>query len=492
MPMPFSAAVAFDSRPSGWGRSARLVSGLTIAFALVFGGCRARPPQATADGRVVITYWEKWSGFEADAMREVVADFNRSQTAIEVRFLSISPIDVKLLLAASSGHPPDLAGLWSFSLPDFAEKGALLPLDEALAEAGLGPDHYVPAFWELCRHRGFTWGLPTTPSCVALFYNPRLFREAGLDPTQPPRTLAELDRMSWQLTRVEVQRQGRRVRIPLEQLTPEERAAGRYTLVQVGHLPHDAAMFVAAWGHWFGGEFYDGERRILANDSGSLAAYQWMRDIVQRLGLNALRDFGASFGQSGTARSPFLAGQAAMVLGAPWLNNFIENYAPGLEWEVAAFPAAPGVADDAPLTLIESDVVVIPRGARHPREAFEFIRYLQQPAVAEKLATRQRKFTALSEVSDAFLQSHPNRAIGFFAELARSPNARTVPRLSIWREYEAEMAIAAERVRNLLMTPEAALAEVQERVQWRYDRVMRRWDLAQEERLAEWRDHAHW
>jgi multiple sugar transport system substrate-binding protein len=107
---------------------------------------------------VVVSYWEKWSGFEADSMQAVVDDFNRSQGRIEVRFLSVSQVDIKLLLAASSGHPPDVAGLWSENIPDFSEKGALTPLDRGLARAGIGADRYVPLFWELCRHRGLPGG----------------------------------------------------------------------------------------------------------------------------------------------------------------------------------------------------------------------------------------------------------------------------------------------------------------------------------------------
>jgi multiple sugar transport system substrate-binding protein len=184
------------------------------------------PSQAKAE-KVVISYWEKWSGFEADAMRTIIDDFNRAQDRIEVRFLSVSPIDVKLMMAASAGSPPDLAGLWSHSLPDFAEKGALTPLDDALAAAGLGRDRYVPIFWDLCAHRGFMWGLPTTPGCVALFYNKALFRDAGLDPENPPRTFAELEAASRRLTRVEIERDGRVVKVGLDDLTPAEHAARR-------------------------------------------------------------------------------------------------------------------------------------------------------------------------------------------------------------------------------------------------------------------------
>ena len=444
-------------------------------------------------GRVIVDYWEKWSGFEAEAMQSVINDFNRSQDHIEVRFLSISPIDVKLMLATSAGNPPDLAGIWEYNIPDLAEKGALLPLDEAMAEAGLGAEHYVPKYWELCRHSGFTWALPSTPGAVALYYNKRLFREVGLDPDQPPRTFAEVEAMSRRLTRVELEREGRRVRVSFDELTDAERKSGNYAIMQVGHMPNDVGgMQVSLWGYWFGAKYWDGQRRILANDEGNLAAYRWLRDVMTMYGVDQLKNFGASFGQSQSSASPFLAGKGAMVVQGPWYTNFIQKFAPDIEWGVTPFPAMPGVADDAPMTLVISDMLVIPRGAKHPREAFEFLRYTQRQDVAEKLATLQQKFTALRDVSTQFIANNPNPAIGFFSELSRSPNARAVPRISIWRDYEIEMSVAALNVRFLLKTPENALAEVQNRVQWRFDRLLRRWDVVGDERRAEWMEYARW
>ncbi|HEY4302284.1 MAG TPA: ABC transporter substrate-binding protein [Candidatus Didemnitutus sp.] len=471
-------------------RAARAFA-LAAGVVLFLGSC-ARRDDLTADGRVIVQYWEKWSGFEADAMQAVIDDFNHSQNRIQVRLLSVGGVDTKLLLATASGHPPDVAGLWSENIPDFSEKGALTPLDGALHDAGLGEDHYIPLFWNLCRHRGFTWGLPTTPGCVALFYNKKLFRAAGLDPERPPRTLAELDDMARRLTLVDIERGGRKARVSFADLTPAEQAARQYTIVQVGHLPQDAGMFVSAWGCWFGAQYFDGGRRILADDAGSLAAYQWLHDTSATYGVENLRDFVGGFGVAQSAQSPFLGGIEAMVVQGPWMTNFIRQYAPGLEWGVAAFPAAPGMGGGQPVTVAQTDVVVIPQGARHPREAFEFIRYLQRQEVAEKLARAQQKFTALRETSPGFLRNHPNPAIGLFLQLARSPAARTVPRLPIWHEYDAELAVAAERVLNLRATPAEALAEVQSRVQWRWDRVMRRWDAVGAERLAEWRTHDRW
>jgi ABC-type glycerol-3-phosphate transport system substrate-binding protein len=422
-------------------------------------------------------------------MQSVIDDFNRSQDRIEVRFLSVSQVDIKLLLATSSGHPPDIAGLWSENIPDFSEKGALTPLDGGLAKAGIGADRYTPLFWELCRHRGFTWGLPTTPGCVALFYNKKLFRAAGLDPERPPRTFAELEAMSRRLTVAEVERSGRVVRVPFDNMTPAERDGRRYTLVQVGHLPQDAGMFLSGWGCWFGARYYDGDRRILADDGGNLAAYSWLRDTARTYGVDNLRSFIDGFGVSQSAQTPFLGGTEAMVVQGPWMMNFIARYAPGLEWGVAPCPAADGVGGGEPVTLAQCDVVVIPRGARHPREAFEFICYLQRQDVAEKLARAQQKFTALREVSDGFLKGHPNPAIGLFIRLSRSSGARYVPRLSIWHEYDAELAVARERVLDLKETPAEALSDVERRMQRTLDRVMRRWDAVGNDRLREWKSY---
>src|ERR1019366_8236350 len=255
MGAPTTALASAPSASSSRLDSARVMSAMPAApprwlslaavLAASLAGCTRQAVDGAAGSRVTVDYWEKWSGFEADAMQAVVDDFNRSQDRIEVRFLSVSEVDTKLLLAASSGHPPDVAGLWSENIPDFSEKGALTPLDGGLAAAGIGADHYIPVYWELCRHRGFTWGLPTTPGCVALFYNKKLFRAAGLDPERPPRTFAEFEAMSRRLTLVELERSGRRARVPFDALAAGERSAPRYTMVQVGPLPQDAGMLLS-------------------------------------------------------------------------------------------------------------------------------------------------------------------------------------------------------------------------------------------------------
>ncbi len=479
--------------PPSRGGAGRLVrfcgSALTLALLgwLLVGlpGCGNDQPDHTPDGRVIVRYWEKWTGFEAEAMRAVVDDFNASQDRIFVKMLSVSGVDQKLLLSTAGGNPPDVAGVWTHTVPVFAEKGALTPMDGYLRDAEITESDYIPAIWACCQHRGFSWALPATPASVALHWNKRLFEEAGLDPEKPPTTIAELEAMAEQLTVVEQMRGAETVRVRFPDLTEAEKDAKDFKIIQLGHSPKEPGWWLEMWGFWFGGELWDSDRKITAMSPQNVEAFEWFANYSKKYGRRNLDTFGASFGNFSSPQNPFLNDQVAMVVQGVWMYNFIDQYAPGMRWGVSAFPSALP-AGSAPVTIIESDVLVIPRGAKHPDEAFEFIRYVNTRGPMEKLCLGQRKFSPLTDVSDTFVPQHPNPYIEIFTELARSTNARTGPRLPIWTEYADEMRAATDRMFADGATVDTALGDVQKRVQRRLDRVLRRWDMVQDDRLAEW------
>ena len=152
-------------------------------------------------GRTLVTYWEKWNGAEREGMQAVVDDFNASQEKIFVEMTAVSALDQKTLIATAGGNPPDIAGLWDVNIVPYAEKNALTPLDELIAQAGIKEKDYIPVFWKLCIYGGHSWALPSTPATTGLIWNKELFAKAGLDPERPPKTFAELDAYSKKLTR---------------------------------------------------------------------------------------------------------------------------------------------------------------------------------------------------------------------------------------------------------------------------------------------------
>ncbi|WP_269540085.1 ABC transporter substrate-binding protein [Cerasicoccus fimbriatus] len=437
----------------------RLIAAVLFVAACVLGGCA---DEARQDGRVVIDYWEVWSGFERDAMQAIVDDFNASQDRIYVNFLSVSQMERKLLLATAGGNPPDLAGIRSADVPVFAENGALTPLNGHAALYGIEESDYLPAVWELLTLHGRLWGLPTTPGNTALHWNKTLFREAGLDPDVPPKTIAELEAFNEQLTRFN----------------------DRGEIAVLGHLPTDPGWWQDSWCYWFGGQYWDGEQ-ITADHPGNVRALEWMRSYPERFGRSQILAFKDMSGNFASPQNPFFQGRIAMQIQGPWMYNFINNFAPeDFEWGVAPFPTEDPA--DYGVNLVETNLLVIPRGAKHPNEAFEFMAWVQRPEVIERLCLLQRKFSPLSEVSDTFYAEHPNEFIKIYRDLAAHPKATSRPPLTTMHEYQADMVNANDAVSRADATAEDALAEVQARQQKLLDRMQRRWNKVADSRQREW------
>lgn len=447
-----------------WPTDVRTAARVALAIALVVSLCACGGSPHSREGRITIRYWEKWTGFEADAMRTVVDDFNASQSRVFVDFSSVSQMDRRLMLAISGGVPPDIAGVTGKTLPAYAENNALTPLDRLAAQNGITREQYIDVFWKICSYRGHLWALPTTPACLALIWNKKLFREAGLNPEQPPRSIAELEQFNEKLVK--------------------RRPDGR--LASLGHVPAEPGWYDDIWGWWFGGSLWDGDRTITADAPENVAAYDWIASYPKRFGASDLLAFRESSGNFASAQNPFFTGRIAMVLQGPWIYNFIKTFAPpDFEWGMAAFPSAMGdrLKD---VTLVETETMVIPTGARHPAEAFEFIKYVNSQGPMEKLCLLHRKFSPLRACSAEFFKNHPNPYIARFLELAKSPNAHIIPQLTTWPVYSSDMTLAFDRIWAGRVEAREALEGVQRHEQEAFDRRQERWEHLSTQRLAEW------
>lgn len=432
-----------------------------------------RPRAVAPPGRVVVTYWEKWTGREADDMRRIVDDFNDTvgrQKGIYVEYLSISNVDRKTLTATAAGVPPDVAGLFEAQLAPFAARGALEPLDELAKEHGITASSYKPVYWKACHYDGHLYGLISTPAAVALYYNKRIFRQnadklraAGLDPDRPPRTIDELDRYADILS---ISQNGR--------------------LLRAGYLPSEPGWYLMQTPYWFGGTLFDPSRGDFTLTSPQdVAAFTWVRRFSQKFGRDALGAFQSGVGQFNTPQNAFLAGTVAMEQQGPWMADFISDLKPSMsqvllpyalerylprvvrpfnyDWAVAPFPSAAGAAPD--VTFAGFDFLAIPKGSRHMRQAFEFIAYVNRQDVMEKLCRTQCKQSPLASVTADFIRMHPNPYIGVFERLSSSPHARGPLGLAIEPQVLDELRNMAQRVIKMEQSPLEALRQVQTRCQ---------------------------
>jgi multiple sugar transport system substrate-binding protein len=415
-------------------------------------GCSHRSPER----RVHVVYWEKWTGAEAASMQATVDAFNASQDRILVEFLSVSGVDRKVILATAGGDPPDVAGVWIYQIASWADLDALTPLDDFIRADGMTVpqflERYEDAYAQLTQYDGRVYALFATPASHALHWNKSLFREAGLDPERPPRTIAELFEFSRKLTKRD----------------PQTGA-----LTQVGFLPQDPGWWPWSFPRYFGGDVVDEEGRVVYDKRpANLESMRWVRSYTELYGLDALKTFASGFGLFGSPQYPFFAGRTAMVFQGVWFHNYMRQYAPNLDYGVAAWPAVhPG---EAPHTNVEGDMLVIPRGAKHAREAWEFLKYANSsnPRAKSREELRgieltcflQEKNSPLREWSPFFAENHPHPYIAVFRELARSPRAYHEPYIGVWQEYRREINVAFDNVRLMQKTPEEAMTYVQHRM----------------------------
>lgn len=406
---------------------------------------------APPDGKVHVAYWEKWTAFEFDAMKKVVDEFNKSQNKIQVDILSISNIEDKTLMAISGRIPPDVVGLYGENVTQYADSHAVITLDELCKEAGIKKEDYIPAYWNVGVVRNKLYALPSTPATTALHYNRGLFKEVGLDPDKPPKTFHELDDMAEKLTKRE----------------PNGH------VIRTGFMPGEPGWWNWAWGPFFGGKLWDGKSKITFNCPENVEAYTWVQHFSVNWGASALQSFQAGFANTfSSSNNPFMTGQTAMEIQGVWMYNFIQKFNPQLDWAAAPFPAAkPNLPDP---TVIDLDVLCIPTGAKHPKEAFEFLKFVETQKGLEMLCLGQKKITPLRKVSPGFIEHHPNPFIKLFIKAAYSPTTCAAPKIGIWSQYKDEITNAFSEITLMTKTPKQALDDVNNRMQPMLDQYLAR------------------
>lgn len=151
-----------------------------------------------------ITIWYPWGPPDGQEVVNRANEFNKMQNEIKVNPVLVSGSGIqgttqgKFLTAVTSGQVPDAVLYWGQDvIPGLQKVGALLPLDQYFAPAGLKPSAFNQTALNAMKVGGKTYGIPQMSSDLMLYYNKDMFKAAGL---KPPKTLAELDAAAEKLT----------------------------------------------------------------------------------------------------------------------------------------------------------------------------------------------------------------------------------------------------------------------------------------------------
>jgi len=134
------------------------------------------------------------------------ADFEKDNPGIKLKPIysgSYQESIAKALTAVKSGDPPVMSILLSTDMFTLIDEDAIVPFDELIktADDKAWLKSFYPAFMENSQTGGKTWGIPFQRSTVVMFYNKDAFKEAGLDPNQPPQTWQQQVQYAQKLTK---------------------------------------------------------------------------------------------------------------------------------------------------------------------------------------------------------------------------------------------------------------------------------------------------
>ncbi|MGB0112142.1 MAG: ABC transporter substrate-binding protein [Ilumatobacteraceae bacterium] len=146
------------------------------------------------DGTVDIVFWHAMANDLDPELIALTDAYNASQDRVHVELQNQIGYDsvIDKYIAASSSSRPTLVQLPEYALQEFADSGTFVPTSSCIEASGYDTDPILPRALGAYQLEGVQWGMPFNVSNPVLFYNRKMFVEAGLDPDVPPVSLEQL------------------------------------------------------------------------------------------------------------------------------------------------------------------------------------------------------------------------------------------------------------------------------------------------------------
>jgi multiple sugar transport system substrate-binding protein len=172
--------------------AAVLAAATALVAAACSGGGGGGDQEVVLEGVDDGTTLTMWTRAATEAQSQALVDaYNAShENQIELTVIPTDDYQTRVGTAAGNQELPDLFALDVVFAPNFTTAGAYLDITDRI-EALDFADALAPSHLEVGTVDGARYLVPHTLDLSVLFYNKDLYAQAGLDPEQPPTTLAE-------------------------------------------------------------------------------------------------------------------------------------------------------------------------------------------------------------------------------------------------------------------------------------------------------------
>ncbi|RKI84329.1 ABC transporter substrate-binding protein [bacterium 0.1xD8-71] len=389
----------------------------------------------TASGeKITLQFWNVFTGSDGDILREIVDNYNKTNTdniEIQMDIMPNDQLQQKLPAAIATNTAPDFVLFGVENIAPYVSNDSLEDISDFWDVTGVDKSNILENVLELSHVDGKLYGAPMQYNVSYLYWNKDLFREAGLDPEKAPATLDELAEYAVQLT------------------NPEKNQFGLA-------LPTSVTYMQFLWAN--GGDADDPDTNTnLLDSEENVKTLEWLQDLTVNKKVSPSNITGPE------ADTMLQAGQIAMYMSGPWQIN-------GLRAQGIDFGIAPCVAGSAgAFSPAGGCSYVIPKGTdeSHKLAAYKFMQYWLTDDVLKEWSQRNG-FPVWSKtlMEDPEIQNDEVlSAISKATEIGRSYNLG----YALASQIDNDVMIPLfEKVMSGAATPEAALKEASEAM----DRVL--------------------
>lgn len=310
-------------------------------------------PAKGTDGGTEITLWTR-SPLERQA-KNVVEAYNKShKNQVKLEIIPNDDMEGKVGGASQTDSLPDILAGDVVRIPYWASEGIFTDITKQIDgldnKADLQQGHI-----EAGTVDGAEYTLPFITDVSVMVWNKNLYKEAGLDPEQGPKSIDQFVEQAKKVAALN-----------------KDGVAGSYLAGQSG----GALVFDLFPSVWADGESVmnkDGSEATLDNDSmkGVLDAYKELANTTNGLGAGSKEETGATW------TAPFANGKIGVM---PYPNTsttalFDAEKDGGFEVGVAPIP---GTKEGKTSTFLGGDAMGISKDSKHVAQAWNFLYWLMQ------------------------------------------------------------------------------------------------------------------
>ncbi|MBZ4669572.1 MAG: hypothetical protein JG775_2727 [Defluviitaleaceae bacterium] len=331
-----------------------------------------------------VIFWHSYSTTSGEyklLTEEIIPEFEKEHPDIKITEVQV-PYDEmrrRLIVSTAAAQYPDVMRMDIIWVPQFADIGVLLPLDEEFSnDFQQIKDDFLPGPLATNYWKGHYYGVPLDTNTRVLLWNRKMFEESGL--SEPPTNMEEFIKYIKILTKD----------------TDGDGQIDQWGFADTGFGPWNSMP----WIYSFGGQILDptnSKAEGYVNSPESVEALKTFKDLYDQ-------GYIAPIGGGGIGvLEGYAEGIYAMTFDGPWAESIIKGQYPDAEINYSLVPAGKGGSK----SVVGGEDIVIFSSTKYKNEAWEFVKFMTSKEVQLKFATVGQMPVLNGLLDEPEIKEHP-------------------------------------------------------------------------------------